>query len=42
MFKNNDIKIKEKIIEIMPDYIKSINDLDIKLEYLNIFKNYKM
>ena len=40
MFKKNDIKIKEKIIEIMPDYIKSINDLDIKLEYLNIFKNY--
>jgi hypothetical protein len=39
MFNNNDNKIKENIIEILPDYIKSINNFDIKLEYLNIIKN---
>ena len=39
MFKKNDNKIKESIIEILPDYISSINDFDIKLEYLNIIKN---
>lgn len=39
MFKNNDIKIKESIIEILPDYINSINDFDIKLQYLTIIKN---
>ena len=38
MFKNNDDKIRENIIEILPDYIRSINDLDIKLEYLDIIK----
>ena len=40
MFEKNTIKIKESIIEILPDYIKSIDDFDIKLEYLNIIKNY--
>ena len=39
MFKNNDNKIRETIIEILPDYIRSINDFDIKLEYLDIIKN---
>ena len=39
MFNNNDNKIKECIIGIIPDYINSINDFDIKLEYLNIIKN---
>ena len=39
MLKSNDIKIKESIIEILPDYINSINDFDIKLEYLTIIKN---
>ena len=38
MFNNNDIKIKENIIEIIPDYINSIIDFDIKLQYLNIIK----
>ena len=39
MYKNNNNKIKENIIEILPEYIRSINDFDIKLEYLNIIKN---
>ena len=38
MYKKSDIKIKETIIDILPDYIMSINDFDIKLEYLNIIK----
>jgi hypothetical protein len=38
MFKNSDIKIKESIIDILPDYIISINSLDIKLQYLTIIK----
>ena len=39
MFNNSDTKIKDCIIGIIPDYINSINDFDIKLEYLNIIKN---
>jgi hypothetical protein len=38
MYKISDIKIKETIIDILPDYIMSINDFDIKLEYLSIIK----